>query len=106
MEGNIKLMLLALLLAAVIGEVPMMARGQSICGLTKRDLDACMPAVRMANPLPPSSDCCKVVAGADLQCLCSYRKSTILPALGINPTEAIKLPAKCNINPTFRCKDS
>ncbi|GMH13431.1 hypothetical protein Nepgr_015272 [Nepenthes gracilis] len=108
MEGSaskFELVAFCLLVVVTSTDVIMMAKGLSVCGLTKEDLDACKPSVRLVSPVPPTPTCCNAIAGADLQCLCAYRKSTILPALGINPTEAANLPAKCNINPAFACEE-
>ncbi|GAB2250398.1 hypothetical protein Droror1_Dr00016648 [Drosera rotundifolia] len=107
MEGSTKFILVALVVLALISDLPPRATAQmNVCGMTRDDLTACMPSVRLVNPIPPSENCCKAIADADLTCLCSYQKSSVLPAIGINPAEAMKLPAKCNVNPAFHCKDA
>lgn len=68
-----------------------------ICNITQEGLDACKPSVATQNPVDPTPDCCKAVGGADMECLCSYRDSSMLPYLGIDPALAIGLPAKCNL---------
>ncbi|XP_071738061.1 putative lipid-transfer protein DIR1 [Rutidosis leptorrhynchoides] len=72
-------------------------RAVEICNMTEDGLMACKPSVTNPNPVDPTSECCKAVSGADLKCLCSYKDSVMLPSLGIDPTLAIALPAKCNI---------
>ncbi|TKY50536.1 putative lipid-transfer protein DIR1 [Spatholobus suberectus] len=71
--------------------------GQTICNVSVAGLMACRPAVSPPNPTPPSQDCCNVLSHADLRCLCSYKNSTLLPSLGIDPNLAMQLPAKCNV---------
>ncbi|GAB4853929.1 hypothetical protein Ancab_018138 [Ancistrocladus abbreviatus] len=103
MEGYAKFVVVALLLAIVIGDATRVAKGMTICGVNRDELYTCLPAAAAGNPAPPSPACCKATARANLQCLCSYRNSDIVLALGINLNEAMKVPAKCNVNPTFRC---
>ncbi|GER40647.1 lipid-transfer protein [Striga asiatica] len=93
------LLLVAALTAAFLGE----AAGFSVCNMTEEGLEACKPSVTQPSPVPPSTECCDAVRGADLKCLCSYRNSVMLPALGIDPDLALALPAKCNLPPPPDC---
>lgn len=71
--------------------------GVSLCKMDEDGLMACKPSVTKPNPVDPSDDCCKALFAADLDCLCSYRNSMLLPALGIDPELAMGLPAKCGL---------
>ncbi|MCD7450491.1 hypothetical protein HAX54_006562 [Datura stramonium] len=54
----------------------------------------------LSSPKPPA-ECCDPLREAiteDLDCLCKlYENPTLLPALGINITQALALPKACNI---------
>ncbi|KAI3819605.1 hypothetical protein L1987_13446 [Smallanthus sonchifolius] len=82
-----------LVLVAVIGG----SQALEICDMTEDGLVACKPSVTTPNPVHPTPECCKAVAGADMKCLCSYRDSSMLPSLGIDPELAVGLPAKCSL---------
>ncbi|RRT50566.1 hypothetical protein B296_00047954 [Ensete ventricosum] len=73
--------------------------GQAVCNMTQEGFDACKPSVTPPNPPPPSAACCKPLANADLPCLCSYKNSPLLPALGIDPGLAMKLPPNSPLTP-------
>lgn len=73
------------------------AGGVSLCKMNEDGLVACKPSVTKPNTVDPTPDCCKALSGADLNCLCSYRNSMMLPALGIDPELAMGLPAKCGL---------
>ncbi|TKY66215.1 putative lipid-transfer protein DIR1 [Spatholobus suberectus] len=79
------------------------SKGLSFCNMDEDGLEACKPSVTQPNPVDPSPECCKALAGADLNCLCSYKNSSELPFLGIDPTLATSLPAKCNLTPPANC---
>ncbi|KAI3732706.1 hypothetical protein L1987_63913 [Smallanthus sonchifolius] len=87
-----------LVLAAVIGG----SQALEICDMTEDGLVACNLSVTNPNPVDPIPECCKAVAGADMKCLCSYRDSSMLPSLGIDPVLAVGLPAKCSL-PARQC---
>ncbi|KAE9598998.1 putative bifunctional inhibitor/plant lipid transfer protein/seed storage helical [Lupinus albus] len=53
------------------------------------------------HPRPPNGKCCALVRQANLACLCSYK--SLLPSIGINPTNALALPAKCSLRTPPRC---
>ncbi|CAA0805980.1 Bifunctional inhibitor/lipid-transfer protein/seed storage 2S albumin superfamily protein [Striga hermonthica] len=93
------LFLVLALMAAFLGR----AAAFSVCNVTEEGLEACKPSVTQPSPVPPSTECCHAVSGADLKCLCSYRNSFMLPALGIDPDLALALPAKCNLPPPADC---
>ncbi|OAY34874.1 hypothetical protein MANES_12G054000v8 [Manihot esculenta] len=79
-------------------------RSLSLCDMSDDGLLACKPSVTKPNPVdPPSEECCKALTGANLTCLCSYRNSLVLPALGIDPDLALALPAKCNLTTPADC---
>lgn len=82
-----------LVLVVVIGGL----QAAEICDMTEDGLMACKPSVTTEKPVDPSPECCKAVSGADKKCLCSYKDSVVLPALGIDPRLALGLPAKCNL---------
>lgn len=77
--------------------------GEAVCNMTQEGFDACKPSVTPPNPPPPSAACCKALANADLPCLCSYKNSPLLPALGIDPGLAMTLPPKCNLKLPANC---
>ncbi|KAF3435892.1 hypothetical protein FNV43_RR22984 [Rhamnella rubrinervis] len=74
-----------------------------LCKMNEEGLNACKPSVTEPNPVDPTSDCCEALSGADLTCLCSYKNSVVLPALGIDPDLAMALPAKCNLTAPSGC---
>ncbi|KAL9995109.1 putative lipid-transfer protein DIR1 [Helianthus anomalus] len=82
-----------LMLVVVIGGLQAM----EICDMNQDGLVACKPSVTNPNPVDPTPECCKAIAGADMKCLCSYKDSSMLPSLGIDPILAIALPAKCSL---------
>lgn len=101
---------LAVLVAVIMAVVTVEATprlngesGASLCKMTEDGLLACKPSVTKPNPVDPSADCCKALSGADLDCLCSYRNSMVLPALGIDPELAMGLPAKCGLPTPAGC---
>ncbi|KAK4437796.1 hypothetical protein Salat_0113600 [Sesamum alatum] len=75
----------------------------AICGMSTDDLFTCRPAVIGPASLPPSAACCAALEKADLSCLCTFKNNKVLPALGIDPAQAMQLPAKCNILQSFHC---
>ncbi|XP_059644073.1 putative lipid-transfer protein DIR1 [Cornus florida] len=100
MEAYTKLVLVALVVAMAFGSEPVEAAfGQSICGMTTDGLMSCKPSVAAGvNPLPaPTPACCSALSKADMQCLCSFKSSSLLPTLGVDPDLAMQLPAKCNL---------
>ncbi|CAK9140865.1 unnamed protein product [Ilex paraguariensis] len=96
--GRKAVVLMVFLLAAIGG-----SKALSLCNITEEGLMACKPSVTGATPADPTSECCEALAGADLTCLCSYKNSLTLPALGIDPDLAMALPAKCNLTPPSNC---
>ncbi|XWS22216.1 hypothetical protein CRYUN_Cryun29cG0015300 [Craigia yunnanensis] len=76
---------------------------QSICNMPASGLMACKPAVTPPNPPPPTSTCCSALSHADLRCLCSYKKSNLLPSLGIDPNLAMQLPSLCKLPHPVNC---
>ncbi|KAK9287170.1 hypothetical protein L1049_015809 [Liquidambar formosana] len=102
MEAYTKLVIVALVLAAaIVNNEPMVANGLSICSMTEDGLRSCEPSVSGQNPAPPSATCCTALSKADLKCLCSYKN--LLPSLGIDPNQAMQLPAKCNMAAPVNC---
>lgn len=97
---SLKLMLLVLV---VMASMLKGSKGISLCNMSEEGLKACKPSVTQPNPVDPSPECCKALTGADLKCLCSYKNSYELPLLGIDPTLAVSLPAKCNLTPPDNC---
>ncbi|XWS22214.1 hypothetical protein CRYUN_Cryun29cG0015100 [Craigia yunnanensis] len=76
---------------------------QSICNMPASGLMACKPAVTPPNPPPPTSTCCSALSLADMRCLCSYKKSSLLPSLGIDPNLAMQLPSLCKLPHPANC---
>lgn len=94
-----KLLVMALAILALLEG----SRALDLCNMSQDGLTACKPSVTQPNPTDPTSDCCKALSGADLTCLCSYKNSALLPALGIDPGLAMGLPVKCNLTPPSEC---
>ncbi|KAJ4850015.1 hypothetical protein Tsubulata_050314 [Turnera subulata] len=78
-------------------------RAQSICKMPVDGLMSCKPAVTPPNPTAPSPGCCSALSHADMNCLCSYRNSKLLPSLGIDPNLAMQLPGKCKLPHPANC---
>ncbi|GMY33740.1 putative lipid-transfer protein DIR1 [Fagus crenata] len=97
-----KLMVLILMVVLMVG-VFERSRALTLCKMNDDGLSACKPAVTQPNPVAPTPVCCQALSGADLACLCSYKNSAVLPALGIDPNLAMGLPAKCNLTPPANC---
>lgn len=76
---------------------------QAICNMTSKGLMACKPAATPPNPSPPTAECCTALSHANMGCLCSYRNSTVLPSLGIDPKLAMQIPSKCNLPHPAHC---
>ncbi|KAK3415172.1 hypothetical protein EUGRSUZ_H00727 [Eucalyptus grandis] len=99
--GRLMLVLVAVAVVAVA-----LAGGSeaiTLCKMSDDQLTACKPAVTKPDPAEPTKECCEGLSGADLSCLCSYKNSAILPALGIDPDLAMGLPAKCGLTPPANC---
>ncbi|XP_031475451.1 putative lipid-transfer protein DIR1 [Nymphaea colorata] len=113
MEAKLKLPTTVVLLVAMtlgaaagFGMGPLQTQPSALCNMSQDGLMACKPWVTTGSaalPIDPSAPCCAALAGADLTCLCSYRNSMVLPALGIDPKLAMLLPKKCNILPPPQC---
>lgn len=103
MEASPRLVIVALLLVIGIANIVELSSGQSICKVPLNGLMACKPAVTAPNPAPPTTKCCSVLTHADLQCLCSYKNSQLLPSLGIDPNLAMQLPQKCKLPHPANC---
>ncbi|KAJ6729007.1 LIPID BINDING PROTEIN-RELATED [Salix viminalis] len=100
--GKRQLVVLLLVMMAALFEG---SRAVTVCDISDEGLTACKPSVTKPDPVdPPSADCCKAVSGANFTCLCSYKNSSLLPYLGIDPDLAMALPSKCNLSiPTPTC---
>ncbi|KAH9794135.1 putative lipid-transfer protein DIR1 [Citrus sinensis] len=96
MEMGKKLVVLLAVVVMMMGIES--SRALSLCKMSDAGLEACKPYVTQdaPNTAAPSAQCCKALAGADLQCLCGYKGSPMLKAFGIDPDLALALPAKCN----------
>ncbi|CAN0863284.1 Putative lipid-transfer protein DIR1 [Linum grandiflorum] len=77
--------------------------GQTICNIPIAGLRACKPSVTPPRPRPPTADCCRALSHADFRCLCSYKKSPLIPSLGISVPLAEQLPAKCRLSTAAKC---
>ena len=78
------------------------AHAVAICNIDSSQLNLCRAAVTGQNPPPPDEKCCAVIRQANLRCLCSYK--SILPSFGINPKNALALPAKCGLQLPPNCR--
>ncbi|MBA0590130.1 hypothetical protein Gorai_018847 [Gossypium raimondii] len=79
------------------------SRAISLCDMNDEGLEACKPSVTQPDPVDPTPQCCEALKGANLTCLCSYKNSMLLPSLGIDPTLAMGLPAKCSLDMPSDC---
>ncbi|XP_030547759.1 putative lipid-transfer protein DIR1 [Rhodamnia argentea] len=97
--------LMVVLAAAVVVAVALAGGSEAItlCKMSDDQLTACKPAVTKPDPAEPTPECCAALSAADLGCLCSYKNSAVLPALGIDPGLAMGLPAKCGLTPPADC---
>ncbi|KAI4302715.1 hypothetical protein MLD38_038432 [Melastoma candidum] len=98
MEKPGKILILALVLLAIA-----LANGQTLCNMTVDGFMACKPSATPPNPSPPSGDCCAALSHANATCLCSYKKSYLLPSLGVDPNLAMQLPDKCKLPHPSQC---
>ncbi|KAF3457388.1 hypothetical protein FNV43_RR02045 [Rhamnella rubrinervis] len=100
-----KVFVVAILLVAMASHIGVVqvSNAQTICKVSVSGLMACKAAVTAPNPSPPSSNCCSVLSHADLNCLCSYKNSNLLPSLGIDPKLAMQLPQKCKLPHPANC---
>ena len=89
--------LVAALLIALLGG----AQAVVLCNINTDKLNLCRAAVTGKYPPPPDEKCCAVIRSANLPCLCRYK--SVLPALGINPTNALALPGKCGMKTPPSC---
>ncbi|MED6205569.1 hypothetical protein PIB30_018740 [Stylosanthes scabra] len=92
--GNamMKWVVAALVIAFLGGEV---AQAIVICKINTDNLTVCRAAVTGNRPPPPNQKCCNLIRRANITCLCEYKPA--LPALGINPANAMALPGKCGM---------
>ncbi|CDO97873.1 unnamed protein product [Coffea canephora] len=93
---------LVLFLVAFASNVVVM-HGQTICKMSAQELMSCKPAVTPPEPSDPSSACCAALKHADVACLCSFKSSSWLPSLGIDPNLATQLPEKCKLPHPANC---
>ncbi|GAV67105.1 LTP_2 domain-containing protein [Cephalotus follicularis] len=104
MEAYTKLVVaVALVLSFAMGFEPMVANGQTICGMNIDGLKECQPSASKLSPVPPSLACCSAISNSDMQCFCNYKGSMLLSAYGIDFDQAMTLPAKCNPAHNFHC---
>lgn len=68
-----------------------------ICNMKTEGIMACKPSVTAPNPTPPTEACCTALSQGDMTCLCGYKHSPMLSALGIDYDLAMALPDKCGI---------
>ncbi|KAF8014214.1 hypothetical protein BT93_H0146 [Corymbia citriodora subsp. variegata] len=91
------------LLLGLMAAIACCADAQTLCNVPYTGLEACRPAVTPPNPSPPTGACCDAVSQANLQCLCQYKNSPLLPSLGIDPNLVLQLPEKCNLPDSPPC---
>ncbi|KAK7288530.1 hypothetical protein RIF29_01991 [Crotalaria pallida] len=78
------------------------AKAYEFCDTDSAKLALCYAAVTGKHPPKPNEKCCEVIRHADLPCLCRYKN--VLPAAGINPTNALTLPSRCGLKTPPECK--
>ncbi|XP_059653331.1 putative lipid-transfer protein DIR1 [Cornus florida] len=105
MESYQRVAVVSLLLVAIAsnGVILELCNAQSICNMSTEGLMSCKPSVTPPKPTAPTAACCTALSHADLPCLCSYKKSNMLPALGIDPNLAMQLPDKCKLPHPAKC---
>ncbi|XP_077214012.1 putative lipid-transfer protein DIR1 [Tasmannia lanceolata] len=104
MEMNLRLALVAIVLALVLGTQHVQCKAEPIlCNISQDGFMACKPSVTGPNPADPSAACCSALSAANLTCLCSYKNSMVLPALGIDPDLCMQLPSKCKLSSPAQC---
>ncbi|OIW16380.1 hypothetical protein TanjilG_19096 [Lupinus angustifolius] len=89
--------LVAAMLIAMLGGT----QGVVFCNIDSNNINVCRAAVTGQHPPQPTGKCCALVRQANLPCLCSYK--SLLPSIGINPTNALALPAKCGLRTPPGC---
>ena len=94
----------ALVLALMAASLIQGSTANGLCGISSDDLMECKPAVTPPSPVDPTDKCCAALETADLPCLCGYRNSMELPLLGIDPSLAMGLPAKCGLATPVGCR--
>lgn len=92
--------LVASLLIAMLGG----AKAYVLCDIESNKLNLCFEAITGNHPPKPIEKCCEVVKHANLPCFCRYK--SVLPALGINPSNAFALPHKCGLKTPPECRGS
>ncbi|KAL3511646.1 hypothetical protein ACH5RR_024363 [Cinchona calisaya] len=102
MKSYQNIALVVVLLFAIASNV-VITQAQTICKMSGQELMSCKPAVTPPNPSEPSSGCCTALKHADVGCLCSFKNSTWLPTLGIDPYLAAQLPDKCKLPHPANC---
>ncbi|KAK7305193.1 hypothetical protein VNO77_43094 [Canavalia gladiata] len=80
------------------------AKAVIFCDMNSTKLSLCYAAVTGKNPPKPNAKCCAVVKHANLPCLCRYK--SILPAVGINPINALALPRRCGLKTPPECRET
>ncbi|GMN37454.1 hypothetical protein TIFTF001_006826 [Ficus carica] len=98
------LVALAVMALAILG-----TKGEttfSLCRMTKEGFKSCQPSVDVTSPeQQPSEACCAAISGADFQCLCNFKNSTFLKFYRVDPSLAMTLPRRCNLDgPSFHCQ--
>nr|AFK43735.1 unknown [Lotus japonicus] len=89
-----------LLVALLLGGAQ---KAVSLCGIdSPKQLDLCREAITGKYPPKPKEKCCAVIRHANLTCLCGYK--SLLPSVGISPTNALALPRKCGLKTPRQCK--
>ncbi|MFQ6633774.1 hypothetical protein Gotur_011381 [Gossypium turneri] len=99
--GTVKLVVVMMITVGLMVEEG--SRAISLCDMNDEGLEACKPSVTQPDPVDPTPQCCQALKGANLTCLCSYKNSMLLPSLGIDPTLAMDLPAKCSLDMPSDC---
>ncbi|KAB2057195.1 hypothetical protein ES319_A11G153000v1 [Gossypium barbadense] len=98
--GTVKLVVVMIIMVGLTVEG---SRAISLCDMNDEGLEACKPSVTPPDPVDPTPQCCEALKGANLTFLCSYKNSMWLPSLGIDPTLAMGLPAKCSLDMPSDC---
>ncbi|KAK9138579.1 hypothetical protein Sjap_009173 [Stephania japonica] len=97
MKQGLLLMVVAVVVLSISSHL--VAAAEDKCSkFSVLDFAPCLPAVKkQPNPPAPTAACCAQVKAGDLDCICSIKGSTELPAFGVDPNLALQIPEKCGL---------
>eukprot|EP00252_Welwitschia_mirabilis_P014725 TRINITY_DN32574_c0_g1_i1.p1 TRINITY_DN32574_c0_g1~~TRINITY_DN32574_c0_g1_i1.p1 ORF type:complete len:181 (+),score=15.14 TRINITY_DN32574_c0_g1_i1:171-713(+) len=103
-------MLMALAMAVIVGDVEGQAQGQSGCSAALLTLSPCLSYVTGSSAAEPSSSCCSALANVvknNAICLCQLLAGNSTVGVSVNETRALQLPSACKVStpPVSKCKE-